>query len=215
MTCLVEPINAPNPVITKISCDKSIRTLMQRINHLFIDRPRPRKCASTCCILHHLIQCNPNSGVHKARERPNYSIVRENSANSASYHAHSMMMNIVQQVDIAFIELWCHAEMVANCTSGNIRSRSMSDHLFNPVCTDHGKGADETGADTDRDSRAKANFWESRESRLGINIRCEELVLSMSNRIRRITRGLTKGAGGSVVLRHHDRLYLGKFLVEI
>lgn len=215
MTCLVEPINATNPVITKISRDKSICTLMQRINHLFIDRPRPRKCASACCILHHLIQSNPDSGVHKARERPNYSIVRENPANSASYHAHSMMMNIVQQVDVAFIELWRHAEMVANCTSGHIRRRSMRDHLLNPVRTDHGKGADETGADTDGDSRAKANFWEGRESRLGINIRCEKLVLRMSNEIRCITRGLTKGAGGSVVLRHHDCLDLGKFLVEI
>ena len=96
MTCLVEPIDATDPVITEISRDKGICTLMQRINHLLVDRPRPRKCASACCVLHYLVQRDPDPSMHKARKGSNDSIVRENAANSASEHAHPMMMYVVQ-----------------------------------------------------------------------------------------------------------------------
>lgn len=98
--------------------------------------------------------------------------------------------------------------MIANCSSRHVRCRSMRDHLLDPVRTDHGKGADETGADTDRDSGTKTNFGKGRERRLGVNVGCEKLVFSMSKESRRMKKDRTEGAGGSVVLRHHDRMWV-------
>jgi hypothetical protein len=163
LTCSVEPIHTPDVVITKVTRYQCIKPLVQRVNHLFINRPCPRQRARSCGILHHLVHHDPNPRVQKARERSDDSIVRENSANSAGYHAHAIVMDVVQQVDVAVIELGRYIEVISNGTCRYVGCGSVSDELLEPICAEHGEGADEASSDAYGNGGTEPDFGEGGE----------------------------------------------------
>lgn len=143
---------------------------MQRINHLLINRPRPRQRTRPRRILHHLVQRDPDARVHEAGKRPNHAVIREDPPRRAGNHAHAVVVHVVQKVRVALVELGRHAQVVPDGARGNVRRGAVRDQLLEPVCADHGDGADEAGSEAEGDGGAESDSGEGGVGRFGVGI---------------------------------------------
>lgn len=67
------------------------------------------------------------------------------------------MVHVVEQVGVALVEGGADAQVVADCTRGNVGVGAVGEELFEFVGAGHDEGTEEAGGETDGDGAAETN----------------------------------------------------------